>query len=450
EEDALTFFRDAVAQGLKAEMVRRSMLSQDLKIVIRNDPDGAPGSLVENTIHPPQIPSFPVEVADLSASAEGIMEKVAALPIEDVVTSAISLMDSVTALTSSDEMRNVPQSIALLLNDAQSLIGKVDPEPLLGELTALAGDLRQVVQELEASGALASLNAGLTRSDNILSSVEETSRELPQVLANLDQVLMKIEQLAVEDLLTSTTGLSDELAAYVQSEALKGLPDQLAGLTSEARSLLSNPALQKAPDQIGVILDNTGTVTGRLVEANTVGELTDTIEQIEQVGITLNKAAEQLPPILEEFSAVAETAAALPLEQLVARANALVGRAEDILASSDTQDLPASLNATLDQLTTTLGELREGGAVDNTNATLDAARIAAQEFASLSADLPALVTRIDELAANTNSLITAYGDRSDFNTQTVSALRDLKEAARAVTSLARSLERNPNSLILGR
>ena len=47
-------------------------------------------------------------------------------------------------------------------------------------------------------------------------------------------------------------------------------------------------------------------------------------------------------------------------------------------------------------------------------------------------------------------MIAAYGARSDFNAETLAMLREVRSAAKMVAQLARTIERNPNALILGR
>jgi paraquat-inducible protein B len=46
--------------------------------------------------------------------------------------------------------------------------------------------------------------------------------------------------------------------------------------------------------------------------------------------------------------------------------------------------------------------------------------------------------------------LSTYGAKSTFNSETLDLLRELKAAAKSVNQLARTIERNPNSLILGR
>ena len=64
--------------------------------------------------------------------------------------------------------------------------------------------------------------------------------------------------------------------------------------------------------------------------------------------------------------------------------------------------------------------------------------------------LPQLSARLEALAARAETVIAAYGDRSAFNTETINLMRDMRRAASAFGSLARTIERNPQAFILGR
>ena len=120
------------------------------------------------------------------------------------------------------------------------------------------------------------------------------------------------------------------------------------------------------------------------------------------------------------------------------------------MGSPDTLELPGTINDALTEMRLALTELREGGVVENLNATLQSASDAAGSVAESVEDLPQLTARLERLVAETEAVVRSYGERSDFNTQTLSALREVQNAAKAISELARAIERSPNSLIFGR
>ena len=65
-------------------------------------------------------------------------------------------------------------------------------------------------------------------------------------------------------------------------------------------------------------------------------------------------------------------------------------------------------------------------------------------------DLPQSVDRLTRLFAQASRTIEGYNKGDELSRTAESTLRDIQKAADALASLARTIERNPNSLLLGR
>ncbi len=111
---------------------------------------------------------------------------------------------------------------------------------------------------------------------------------------------------------------------------------------------------------------------------------------------------------------------------------------------------PAEANAALATMRALLDDVREGGAVENVNAALASANEAARAVEDAVSTLPALAARASELVDQTEAVVNSYSERSRFSAETLATLRDIQEASDAISSLARTIERNPNSLLIGR
>ena len=112
--------------------------------------------------------------------------------------------------------------------------------------------------------------------------------------------------------------------------------------------------------------------------------------------------------------------------------------------------MPTRLGETLAELEAALVELREGGAVENLNAALASASSASAAVEEAAASLPDVIARLERLAADASATIAGFGEDSELNRSARAALREVQDAATAIEKLARTLERNPNSIILGR
>ena len=121
-----------------------------------------------------------------------------------------------------------------------------------------------------------------------------------------------------------------------------------------------------------------------------------------------------------------------------------------MLGTEDAEQLPRNLSNTLEAASGLLNDLRDGNAAGSLNNALDSASSAADEVARAAEGLPALITRLQQTATRAESVMAAYGERSAFNAEAVSMLRELRKATAAFGSLAQMIERNPRAFILGR
>ena len=178
---------------------------------------------------------------------------------------------------------------------------------------------------------------------------------------------------------------------------------------------------------------------------------------------------------LSDFNATAEGVFkrinALPIEELLNSGQRLLNSVTALVNDEATQAAIPELTATLAEARTVMPELKstleearatlaetrqiavelhEGGATEAVNSALDSAVNAADAVEAAAGALPPLVDRLDALATRTEAVVSSYGDNSRLLTGVLSTLRDVSEAANTIRSLARMLQRNPNSLIIGR
>ncbi len=333
-EATLDFLETAVAAGLRAQLATTSLFSRALVVDLVNLADATPATFQRDAEPLPILPSAVSNLPDFTATAEGVFERINALPVEELIEQAINTLASVEAVARKDSMLALPDTVVALLEDARAVVNDEATRALPGEIRNAVGDLRATVREFDDSEAIAKL----------------------------------------------------------------------------------------------------------------VGAL----EQVDSVATNLAQASQNVPTLVEELQAVAQKANALKAEDLVAAATRMLDSAEQVIGTEAARALPASLNAALDQVRGALSELRDGGAVENANATMASARDAADALAEAAAGLPDLSARLGRLAAQAETLLAAYGTRSDFNKETLSALREVRDAARAVSQLARALERDPGLLLRGR
>lgn len=218
--------------------------------------------------------------------------------------------------------------------------------------------------------------------------------------------------------------------------------------------------------------------TASLLSGQLVVDLVELPEAEAAEVVTAANGLPRLPTVEAEVADLNATAEGvfqrinnLPVEELLASVQALIDSANAIVASEDTRALIPGINATLAEMRTlvpdlretlakteaTLEEarqitasLRESGATENVNKVFASAAAAADAVEVAAAELPKLTARLNTLAARTELVLSAYDDSSRLITGALSTLRDISEAADALRTLARTLQRNPNSLLMGR
>ncbi|AWI83237.1 paraquat-inducible protein B [Alloyangia pacifica] len=346
EEDApqsetIAFLSNAVKNGLRARLASQNLFSQSLVVELAEIPDAEPATFGIFAQDAPLIPSVESDLPDITATAEGLFQRINDLPVEDLLDQAIDTLASIENFTANPRLRDAPDAVIGLLEDARGLIGSDEIKAIPGELRGTVAELRGVIEDMRAAGAVQQLVS-------TLEAAEAAAAEVTDVAGSVD-------------------------------ESMAGVPDLLADLR-----------------------------------------------------------------------ALTQKATALDLESFLADAGNFLDGAGKLVDQDSTRQLPADLSAMLQEAQGALSELRTGGVIENTNATLASARDAAAAVEEAAATLPELSTRIQRLVAEAESVISGYDGNSAFNRQTVSALREVQTAAEALNKLARSIERNPNSLLFGR
>ena len=333
-ENAQTLLSDLVTKGLRARMVTGNILAGTLEIELVRIPNALPAIMTLTSDEYPVIPTTESKISDVAATAEGLLARVNALPVEELLDSAINLMGSVESLVNDEAMRATPRSVIALLDETRALVASDDLQAIPTDLRDVIGDLNSLIEEANESGIVSDLDTAIASVTRAVDNIEVATRNLPQITADIE--------------------------------------------------------------------------------------------------------------------ALTKRAAALELEALVTSANGTLDAIDTWLSTEDAIALPASLNGALDEMRVFLAEVREGGAVENVTATLESANAAARAIEESVRDLPELAARASRLVAQTEEVIESYSQRSRFGAETLQTLRDIQEAADAVTALSRTIQRNPNSLLTGR
>ena len=455
--ETVEFFRFAVTTGMRARLATESLLSSDLRIELVVLDDAATAFLTVPEEGNPILPSVESNLADFTATAEGVLERINSLPIEEVVEQAISLMASIDSIARSEDWQRVPGSAVALIDDARALVGSEALQAIPEQLAAATEDLLKLMSDVLEGGAVEALNSALASLDEAMVGINAASqnapaltenltklmeKDIPAVLAELQAVAVTAQELDLDGLVTSATQTLNQIDALIANEAVQNIPAGVEAAIAEVRQVVADVRAEGAVEVLGSTLRNLDRAMADIsVASQDAPALTQNLREITETDI---------PELLAELEAIATTAKELELQALVDSATGTLTRVDALIGSDETMDLPGTINDALTEMRLALAELRAGGVVENLNATLQSASDAAGSVAASVEDLPQLTARLERLVAETEAAVSSYSARSDFNTQTLSALREVQSAARSISDLAKAIERSPNSLIFGR
>jgi paraquat-inducible protein B len=208
--DAMALLKDYVAQGLRARLTSANILTGELIVELIELPDAVPASIVAGDPLP-VLPSVEANVSDFNATAEGVFERINALPVEDLINSAIAVLDGVNAVVKSEGANSV-----------------------LPELTATLAETRAVMAELRSAGATEKLNAALTSAEDAAAAVATAVTKLPGLAARIETLAARTEAVL------ASYGENSRLIAGAL-DTLRGIDEAAEALKNLARALQRNP-----------------------------------------------------------------------------------------------------------------------------------------------------------------------------------------------------------------
>ena len=292
--------------------------------------------------------------------------------------------------------------------------------------------------------------ARLEATPDSLPVMPTTKNETSDAAATVEGVFTRINNLPIEELLNSAIGLMNSAQAFIGSDELQQTPKDVRTLINEVTGLVSSDSVKNIPVSLNATLSRVETLVATLEQEQMATRLLDALDAVSSAADGFSTSVEGVPDLITEVQAVAAKASELELQQLVDELTNLTRSAEAVVGTPDAVALPGSLKNALDELNYTLQELREGGAVENVNQTLASARNAADNIAVSAKDLPQIVERLSSLFDQASRTIEGYDQGEKISRSAQETLRDIQKAADALASLAKTIERNPNSLLLGR
>jgi paraquat-inducible protein B len=189
-EEAVALF---VQQGIRARMMSASLLTGQKYIELDFLPD-EPARLAGLSRRYPEIPTSPTAMEKLSERMEDLMNKLAEVPLDQVVENVQKAIRAARDLLESPELKGAIEGA----NRAASSL-----EPTLAEARKTLRSAREVIENLgketeglgdEVKGAVADLRERLARTEKTFETLEATLRGADDARVDIAETLSELEQ----------------------------------------------------------------------------------------------------------------------------------------------------------------------------------------------------------------------------------------------------------------
>ncbi|CTQ49683.1 MlaD family protein [Jannaschia donghaensis] len=362
-----------------------------------------------------------------------------------LTAAAQTTLEGTSTLLNDPATQEIPGLARDTLSGAADLVNGPELDAILADVARVTADVRALVAPFEGTAIAETVTRALT-------SIEATADNVAAGTADLESLRRQID---------GVVAAADALLASADTQAL---PGAARGLLEGGRDLITSPEVETMLSNLSEVTGEVRTITAEITRQGAVAALTVALEAASQAATSIAAGTENLPRITaatERVLTQAETLGAnlnvlsgkaneLALDELVNAATDLMTTADAFLSSDEAGDVPVVLADTLEELRLTIETVRTGGTLDTLNSTLRSASGAADSIRASAQDLPALVNRLQALTREATGVLSTYGEGSRVNTELYQALRAATRAADDVSSLSRTIERNPNSLLLGR
>lgn len=268
-EDALAFLQDSVRSGLRARVASTGFFGSSLMVELVNIPTATAAEIDMAAEPHPTIPAVEGDLSDFTQTAEGFMDRIGELPMEEVLVAATNMMESITAIASSPETRAIPESLRKTIEEAETALN----------------DVNAITKELRDSGAAANMGTMVNEATAAFVSVQEAADEVPAMVDEIDEIATRMAEVDFAAIGAQAEGILADLRAMLGSEDAEALPRNLSNTLEAAAGLLND-----------------------LRDGNAAGSLNNALDSASTAADEIAKAVQELPELLQRLQATAARA----------------------------------------------------------------------------------------------------------------------------------------------
>ena len=263
-EDAMAFLASAVADGLRARVASAGFFGTSLMVELVDIPGAAPASIQMDAEPVPILPSVAGDLDDFSASAQGVLDRIGSLPIEDLLNSARDMLDSITSIASSQDTRAIPGALRGALEDGRLAIS----------------DVAAITAQLRENNSGETLAQVLEEASAAFQAVSEAAEDVPEMVDRIDAAATAVEEFGFAAVSAQIEGILADLRAMLGSEDAEQLPRNLSNTLEAATGVLND-----------------------LRDGNAAGNLNNALSSASAAADEIAASVQQLPALIQRLQA---------------------------------------------------------------------------------------------------------------------------------------------------
>lgn len=274
--EALAFLTAAVEDGLRARVASAGFLGTSLIVELVEIPDAPPATMDLAAQPNPLIPSVEGDIEDFSASAQGFIERIGRLPIEELMNSARDMLDSITAIASDQDTRAIPTALREAIEDGRLALS----------------DLSAITTQLRENNSGETLAQALEDASAAFQAVSEAAADVPEMVGRIDAAAAAVEEFGFAEVSAQVEGILADLRAMLGSEDAEQLPRNLSNTLEAATGLLNDLRDGNAAGNLNNALQSA---------SNAADEIAASVQQLPQLIQRLQLAAARADGVLSSY-----------------------------------------------------------------------------------------------------------------------------------------------------
>ena len=167
-----------VEQGLRAQLQAESMVTGQLFVQLDFYPDAPPKQVaIDPATQLVEIPTIPTTLEQVSQTLHTAINKIAELPIEQIVSNLEGALSNINKLVNAPEVLEAVRNLNTTLTDVRQLVQRTDKqvEPLTSSAAKAMENVNKLTQSID--GQVASLTASLKDTSGVARGALEQTRE---------------------------------------------------------------------------------------------------------------------------------------------------------------------------------------------------------------------------------------------------------------------------------